>query len=245
MTITLVAAALLTHGSTDSGSDILWGSDGDKVVVSGRQTTDTPDRDASPESRESTAPKTDDPCENVPVVRRASCGFSAVKVTAPDGDPLTITDLVEFAPAPVSTVGEPGNVGVVGLPVNFLAAAGTHTRSGTLLDLPVTVRFTPVSFEFLHGDGTSVTTTTAGSSWASLGQAPFTPTPTSHTYTQRGTFAAQVTVRYTAEVDIGNGWFPVEGELPVPGATQEIRIFEARTALVEHTCTERPTDPGC
>jgi hypothetical protein len=46
-------------------------------------------------------------------------------------------------------------VGIVGMPMNFVATAGVHEQAGTLFDLPVTVRFTPTSYRFIYGDGTS------------------------------------------------------------------------------------------
>ncbi|MFK3678817.1 hypothetical protein ACI2IP_13880 [Microbacterium sp. NPDC090218] len=166
-------------------------------------------------------------------------------MTNDEGAPLTISDVAQFAPSPVSTTGEPGNVGVAGLPTNFVAAASVQTRGGTLLGRPITVRFTPVRFGFTYGDGAASTSTGGGQTWSALGQAPFTPTATSHTYRARGTYLAHVTVHYNAEVDIGGGWFPVEGELAIDGAVQQIRIYEADTALVARTCAERPSAPGC
>lgn len=41
------------------------------------------------------------------------------------------------------------------------------------------------------------------------------------------------------------GWFPITGTLTIPGPAQNIRIYEARTALVAHTCAKNPTGPGC
>lgn len=158
---------------------------------------------------------------------------------------LTITDLAAFAPAPVTAAGEPDNVGIAGMPTNFVAAASVHTRTGTLFGLPLSVRFTPVGYDFDYGDGDRATTATGGQTWGSLGQAPFTPTATSHVYQERGTYLADVDVRYSAEVDLGIGWFPVSGELTTDGPDQEIRIFEAHTALVAFTCTQKPTGPGC
>ncbi|PRB08164.1 hypothetical protein CQ042_20035 [Microbacterium sp. MYb62] len=158
---------------------------------------------------------------------------------------VTITDLAQFAPAGVSATAEPDNVGVAGMPTNFVAPASAQTRSGTLFGAAISVRFTPVGYDFVHGDGTTATTSTAGQTWTALGQAPFTPTATSHTYRERGTYPAHVVVRYTAEVDLGGGWFPVAGRLSIPGAVQEIRIFEAHTALVAFTCDQRPAAPGC
>jgi hypothetical protein len=158
---------------------------------------------------------------------------------------ITLTDLAQFAPSPVAAFGEPDNLGVAGMPTNFVAAASAHTRSGTVFAIPVTVRFTPVGFDFRYGDGDAATTTTGGRTWSTLGQASFTPTATSHIYRERGTYDASLTVRYTAEVDLGVGWFPVEGQLSIDGPTQQIRIFEAHTALVARTCVEQPSAPGC
>lgn len=159
--------------------------------------------------------------------------------------PVTITDVARFAPEGPALAGEPENVGVAGLPTNFVATASVHNVDGELFGFPVTVRFTPVAFDFAFGDGTSATTTSGGQSWTVLEQAQFTPTPTSHTYPERGTYSANVDVRYTAEVDFGIGWFPISGEVTAAGPAQEIRIFEAHTALVAHTCEQVPSSPGC
>lgn len=217
---------------------------GDRLEIFGTETRTAPEID-SPDSADrrgsSDKPK---PCTTDPV-RQASCNFTAVRITNEEGGPLTITDVAQFAPAPVTTSGEPSNVGVAGMPTNFVAAASVHTRAGTLFDRPLSVRFTPVRFGFAYGDGTSATSNMGGLSWASLGQAQFTPTPTSHTYRERGTYSAHVTVNYTAEVDIGGGWFPVAGELAIDGPAQQIRVYEAETALVARTCVEQPGGPGC
>ena len=170
--------------------------------------------------------------------------------TVPEADAaaspaITIDDLAQFAPDPVANAGEPDNLGVTGMPTNFVAVAAVHSRQGALFGTALTVRFTPVDYEFVYGDGTAATTSTGGQTWSTLGQAPFTPTATSHTYRERGTYQAHVTVRYTAEVDMGGGWFPVAGELAIPGPAREIRIFEAHTALVARTCEQRPSAPGC
>lgn len=167
---------------------------------------------------------------------------------APDGPArpaITMTDLATFAPEPVTAVGEPGNVGIAGMPTNFVAAASVHTRAGTLFGFPISVRFTPVGYEFDYGDGDRASLTTGGETWNRLGQAQFTPTSTSHVYQERGTYLVDVDVRYFAEVNLGNGWVPVSGELTTDGPDQAIRIFEAHTALVAFTCDQKPTAPGC
>ncbi|GAA3943378.1 hypothetical protein [Microbacterium soli] len=178
-----------------------------------------------------------------------------IRLTPPDADPddpekpatptFTITDLASFAPAPVALTGEPENLGVAGLATNFIADAADHTRSGTLFGYAITARFTPTSFVFHYGDSSTRRTGSAGASWQDLGLAQFTPTDTSHTYAERGTYSAHVDTAYTAEIDLGTGFFPIAGTLTIPGMSQEIRIYEARTALVAHTCTETPSAPGC
>lgn len=168
-----------------------------------------------------------------------------VEPADPAARPVTISDLTQFTPEATVLATEPGNVGVAGMPTNFAAAASAQTHAGTLFGAPIVVRFTPAGYDYDFGDGESMTTTTAGQSWEALGQAPFTPTPTSHTYRERGTYAARVDTRYTAEIDLGTGWMPVRGQLTSRGEDVEIRIFEARTALVAHTCDEDPDGPGC
>lgn len=246
-TLLLIQALVSPIGTEteDGGTDLFAGTDTNTVSISGTQTqhegSDSPDDD-SPGRAESPAERPQ--CE-VTTARIATCGVDAVKVTNGQGHPLTITDVAAFAPPPVTTAAEPSNAGIAGMPSNFVSPASVQTRSGDLFGRPVTVRFTPAGFDFVYGDGTSATTRAGGQTWAALGQAPFTPTPTSHSYRGRGTYAAHVTVRYTAEVDIGGGWFPVAGELSIEGPAQQIRVFEARTALVARTCAEQPGAPGC
>ncbi len=233
-------------GSSQAGVEDVWATNtSQSLVVQGtaarqplQPNDDRVDQDPTPE-QDNKACKTD-------TVLQRSCGMYAVRVTEDEsGRPVTIEDLAQFSPAPVTTTAEPGNVGVVGKPTNFVAAVSAHTRTGTLLGRPVAVRFTPVRVTFDHGDGTSATSADGGRTWSALGQASFTPTPTSHTYTERGSYTTRTTVHYTAEVDVGGGWFSVAGELAVDGAPRQIRIYEATTALVARTCVERPAAPGC
>lgn len=158
---------------------------------------------------------------------------------------ITLTDLARFAPAATDASAEPGNIGIAGLPANFTTAADVHTRSGEIFGIPLAVRFTPATYLFDYGDGTVIALSVPGRTWEELGQPQFTPTPTSHVYPERGEYAARVDVRYTVEIDLGFGWAPVSGQITTAGAPQTIRILEARTALVAHTCTEDPGGIGC
>jgi hypothetical protein len=169
------------------------------------------------------------------------CGFIVVGV--PD---VTLADIASFRPAAPTLTGEPTGFGVVGMPTNLVAAASEQQLSGTLLGWDVTVRFVPAAFVFDHGDGTTATATTGGASWERLGQAQFTPTATSHVYRERGTYPVAVTVQYAASVDFGSGtWRPVPGRVSVTTAGYDVRVVEVRTALVDRTCAEDPSGPGC
>lgn len=164
---------------------------------------------------------------------------------APDPTTATIDDVAEFAPAPPEVVGEPEGFGVVGMPTNFVVAATEHTVDGEIFEIPVTVRFTPVSFVFDYGDGTVRETTTPGTSWDDLGVPQFTATDTSHAYPEPGEYEAGVTIRYVAEADAGGGWFAIPGVLELPTPTTLIRVVDVETALVERSCDEDPGGPGC
>ena len=194
---------------------------------------------------------TDDPGSEPPATTPPECvsiptrvcgnGFRATLVNITP----TLTDVASFAPASVPVVDEPDGIGIVGMPMNFVAATDTHQSTGALFGLPVTVRFTPDSVLFTYGDGDTRTAPTGGHTWVQLGLAQFSPTPTSHTYTERGTYTASAVARYTAEVDFGEGWITVPGLLEIPTTATTVSIVEVRTALVDRTCLEDPHGPGC
>jgi hypothetical protein len=158
---------------------------------------------------------------------------------------VSMDDLASFRPAAPTASSEPAGIGIAGMPTNLVVAASTHTVTGDLFGYAVTVRFTPTAYVISHGDGTSARTTTPGASWASLGQAQFTPTATSHTYAARGDFTVTATTEYVAQVDFGGGWRAVPGTLTLTSGGYALRIVEARTALVDRTCLEAPAAPGC
>lgn len=158
---------------------------------------------------------------------------------------FTITDVARFAPDPSPISGEPDNVGVAGLAANFVSPAKAHVVHGELLGYSISVRFTPKTYVFHYGDGSSRTSATGGRTWSELGQAQFTATPTSHAYAERGTYTARADVSYTAEIGLADRWHPLAGQLTIEGADQSIRVYEAKTALVARTCEEQPTAPGC
>lgn len=158
---------------------------------------------------------------------------------------VTLSDLASFVPARPSLSGEPAGFGVVGMPTNLVAAASEQWMPGTLLGWDVVVRFVPAGFVFDHGDGTSAYSSTGGLSWASIPAAQFTPTATSHVYRERGTYSVGVTVQYAASVDFGRGWRPVAGFVTSTTGGYDVQVVEVSTALVDRSCAEDPTGPGC
>ncbi|KJL21882.1 hypothetical protein RL72_02421 [Microbacterium azadirachtae] len=192
-------------------------------------------------------------CEATPGPPSAFCrsltpvGVASGQPFAPaaQGWSVTVSDLARFVPSTATVVGEPDNIAVVGLPANFVSSAMTETIPGTVLGRGLNIRFTPVGYAFDYGDGGKRTSSTAGAPWGAIGLAQFTPTDTSHVYTQPGTYTVTVTVTYAAEVDLGAGWIPINGTLIGPAASQQVRVVRAHTALVQGTCSERPGSPGC
>lgn len=183
-----------------------------------------------------------------PTPTPADCGpLNRCETYVVAGPPdVTLADLASFRPAQPTLAGEPDGFGVVGMPTNLLASASEQRIPGTVLGWDVTVRFVPVAYLFDNGDGTTTRATTGGASWSSLGQGQFTPTATSHAYRARGTYPVSVTVEYEASVDFGSGtWRPVPGVVRAQAAGYGVRVVEVRTALVDRTCVEDPTGPGC
>lgn len=176
-------------------------------------------------------------CDVVVVDRRAGAPGAVA-------DPITLSDLAAFRPLVGELVVQPDGWGVVGTPTNFYATAETHTMSGELFDVPIEVRWTPTSYVFDYGDGTSETSTASGTPWRGPEES-WTETTTSHTYASRDDVTASLTVVFTAEVDAGGGWFPVPGTLPVAAPSVAVKIFEVGTVLTNGDCMANPMAAGC
>ncbi|VXB12926.1 hypothetical protein [Pseudoclavibacter sp. 8L] len=174
-------------------------------------------------------------------------GGGGARLTAPAPPrSFTVSDVLTLAPASVSLMAEPSTWSIVGSHTNFFTTATKHTASGTVLGYPVTATFTPVSYRWDSGDGTTRETTTPGASWAALGQEDFTATATSHVYREKATVQASVTVVYTASVTLANGTsIPVTGTLDRASAAVAIELFTADTVITVGDCSEHPQQPRC
>lgn len=223
-------------------------SDGSQVDVSGSMTVPGASNsgDGSGNPPAATAPPTAGPeaeSDTDPTCVSDLCRPLYGVATLPD---VTAADLVSFRPHAPTAAGEPAGLGVAGMPTNLIATASTHDQHGALLGYDVTVRFTPIGFHFDHGDGTSHSTTTGGSAWATLGLPDYSPTATSHVYTSAGAYRAAVSVTYRASVNFGTGsWRAVTGTVQSAASGYDVRVVNVDTALVLRTCIENPRGPGC
>lgn len=161
-------------------------------------------------------------------------------------DDITVSDLASFRPHAPTLAMEPDGWMLIGLPANFMVQTETDVVSGTLLDYPLDVRFTPSSYSWSWGDGSTSRSTVPGASWAALGLPEFSPTPTSHVFDTKGVYEISVTVSYAVAFSIDSlPWRSISGTLPGPAAIRAAAAGDAKTVLVERQCTENPHGPGC
>jgi hypothetical protein len=164
----------------------------------------------------------------------------------PGAEPITLTDIASFRPRPGTQYMQPDGWTVPGLDTNFYAVTSVHVVNGTLLGQPASVRFTPVSFHWSYGDGTTATRGTKGGTWAQLGLKEFDRTPTSHVYERDGTYTIWLVIDFAAEYRFaGSPYYPIAGVLPLPANDLHITVDGAKTVLVEHDCGANPSGPGC
>jgi hypothetical protein len=158
----------------------------------------------------------------------------------------TLNDLIGFRPTPGVDHMEPDGWFVVGLDANFYATGGPSVQSGPLLGYPASVRFTPIRWSWAYGDGSTVTRSTHGTTWAAQGIAEFEPTSTSHVYERAGTYFIDLTIGYRAEYTFnGSNWAPINGTLWLAANRLVATVGGAKTVLVERECTTSPAGPGC
>lgn len=160
--------------------------------------------------------------------------------------PVTISDLASFTPATVNVSMEPDGWMIIGLPANFIANASTNAASGSLFDVPIDVRFTPVSYTWSWGDGTSSTSNSGGSTWDDLGVEEFTATATSHVYDEKGTYTISLAVHYSVDIrGPGTAWMPVDGRLTKAALSVTAIATTATSVIVDKECSKNPNGPGC
>ncbi|MBH0009060.1 PKD domain-containing protein [Salinibacterium sp. SWN1162] len=180
--------------------------------------------------------------ECVPWTRPAEDDDAATAATAA----ITISDIASFRPQAPAAAMQPNQWMIVGLDTNFYSAASAHVVDGTLFGGTAQVRFTPVSYSWDYGDGTTESTDNPGRTWAKYRIAEFDPTPTSHVFEEPGDYTITLAVTYAAEYRVaGSGWRNVVGTLTIVAPPLTATAGHATTVLVDQDCNENPTGIGC
>ena len=152
---------------------------------------------------------------------------------------VTMADIAAFRPTRPTQGMEPSGWMVVGLPANFYGSATADVKAAQ-------VRFTPLRYRWVYGDGASAASRSGGRTWAALGAAEFDATPTSHTYGTTGTFTIRMAVDYGAEYSFaGQPWRTIPGTLTVWAPDLTATATAAKTVLVARSCLANPSGPGC
>lgn len=171
---------------------------------------------------------------------------SCTPARTPTSFAVSVSDLVNFVPAPPDVAMEPNGWAVVGVPANFIARTAPETQAGPLLGADAEVRFTPVQYSWNYGDGPGKTTTEGGQTWQALGLPEFTETPTSHRYAASGEFSAQVEAAFRAEYRYaGMEWQAVSGIVTATSHPLAVLVAQAKTVLVSRDCAADRGGPGC
>ena len=120
---------------------------------------------------------------------------------------------------------QPADKTLINFDTIFYTRAEPLTRQLTLLGQRVWLEITPSRFEWVHGDGTSATTETAG--------APYPAKDVVHRYADAHTTVHhRVVVTWTAQWSLNGGPLrPVNGTVTTTGPATPLRIAEASPAL--------------
>ena len=159
---------------------------------------------------------------------------------------VSLSDLKHFVPRSGIDHMQPDGWMVVGLSTNFYATVPSELERGRLLGREARVRFVPVVWHWVYGDGSGATRATPGATWAAQGLHDFDPTSTGHVFAKRGPVDIGLVVSFGAEYEYaGSGWIPIEGTIDVPANRLKATAGTAKTVLVGRDCNANPDGPGC
>ncbi|KQT94133.1 hypothetical protein ASG49_04270 [Marmoricola sp. Leaf446] len=153
----------------------------------------------------------------------------AVAAAAPAPPQVTEAMVLEaFRRVPVPELrsqSQPGDKTLVNFDTIFFTEAEPLTRDVTILGQDVRLQIEPSEFTWLHGDGTSTTTSTAG--------APYPSKEIVHRYADAHvTVEHRVVVTWTAQWSLNGGPLqPVDGTVTTTGPTTALRVAEASPSL--------------
>ena len=168
--------------------------------------------------------------------------------TAP-GSTSKSSATADFSPAAVSANVYPSDQLVVGQTASFSSSALQHFKSGTILNLPTEVRFTPISVDWdFQGDGEIQ---------ASSGQGAYV----NHVFSSAGLFQVQVMATYAVSYRLRGSldWIAepetislvddlliyVSGDGAEQANVPALKAPERKVRLVSGDCLKRPGSFGC
>lgn len=164
---------------------------------------------------------------------------------APPPPPTISTQDFQSLTIPASTLkSQLGGFTLKGAHTNLYADGGQQTLNTIVLNQPVTIRATPISYTFTYGDGTKLTTKNPGS--PTPGNGFDIKTTTSHIYTKTGIFTATLSTAYTGEFSVNGGPYqPIPGTANVTSTPLDIDVWRTKHYRVAQPCTKNNTAPGC
>lgn len=172
----------------------------------------------------------------LPDAPAAAVPAAAAAAPGPPQPQLTLAMIQQaFAQVPVPSsqivVQPPDGETLVHFPTIYSTEAPSFVESLTLLGRRVDLQIRPVSYLWVHGDGTTQTTDWPGRAWqrgVDMGEY------LSHDYDRTATgLDLRVDVTWTADFRVdGGAWQPVNGTVSVTGPSEQLNVLEADPLLV-------------
>lgn len=160
----------------------------------------------------------------------------------PPEPPSHASELESFTPGSPGIEVEPDGWSLPRLPTNIFARVSKSVEQGELLGWPIQVRFSPSTYRFTYGDGTSSRLSVAGRSW---GSGQFLPTATSHVYSHPGTYQIGLQVGFDVAYRFDGGPFvPVTGTVWRDAGAREVEVLRVTSLLVEEGCASHALVAG-
>jgi hypothetical protein len=141
--------------------------------------------------------------------------------------PGLIAQAMRAIPVPAANIGvePPNGRTLVNFDTNFFTDVGEFERQFSLLGQRVTLRLIPDAYQWNFGDGTSLTTRTAGARYPNL--------EVTHRYAAKGLAKPSVDVTWKAIYRIGAGpWADVPSSVIRPGDAVDLQVLTATPTLV-------------
>lgn len=158
---------------------------------------------------------------------------------------LTLSDVAHVEPQSPTLSTQPSGWSVVGVETNLIAHIQTHSAFTTVHERDVEVRFTPIHYEWVFGDGQTAATDVPGAPWSVLGVPEFARTATSHRYVSATPVVPHVDVTYSVDYRWpAHDWVDINGTLTRGADAPVIFIQNADTVLVTGPCTPAARAPG-